>query len=186
MATDKISTESNSKGTAVYNMLIDDFTDKNLTSRIGTHWRGVSDKVMGGISEANISYAVLDDRPCLRLTGDVRLENSGGFIQAALDLSIEGETLNASVFTGIRLLAQGNNETYALNLRTPDNVRVWQSYRSQFCVGSNWETVELPFSYFLPHRLEKPLDTAQLRRVGLIAIGRAFYADIAIGKLEFY
>jgi len=70
-------------------MLIDDFTSINLTSNISTQWRGVSDKVMGGISEANVAHMTIDDHPCLRLAGDVRLENSGGFIQAALDLSTE-------------------------------------------------------------------------------------------------
>ena len=43
-------------------MLTDDFTDKGLVSKLGTKWRGVSDQVMGGISEASISYSVKDGR----------------------------------------------------------------------------------------------------------------------------
>ena len=62
------------------NMLIDDFSGQDLTSKLGTQWRGVSDKVMGGISEASVAQGVIDDRPCLFLTGDVRLDNDGGFI----------------------------------------------------------------------------------------------------------
>jgi hypothetical protein len=65
-------------------MLIDGFSGQNLTSKLGTQWRGVSDKIMGGISEASVAQGVIDDRPCLLLTGDVRLENDRGFIQAAL------------------------------------------------------------------------------------------------------
>jgi hypothetical protein len=61
-------------------MLIDDFTDEGLVSKLGTRWRGVSDRVMGGVSEASVSHVVIDGRPSLRLTGDVRLENNGGFI----------------------------------------------------------------------------------------------------------
>ena len=165
-------------------MLVDDFTDMNLISSIGFKWQGVSDKVMGGVSEANVSYTTIKGRSCLRLSGDVRLENNGGFIQAGLDLSYEGKTLNASRYTGVRILARGNGEAYTINLRTPDNVRVWQSYRSQFQVGSNWETIELPFTSFAPHRLDKGLDTSRLRRIGLIAIGSAFKADVALGKIE--
>ena len=77
-------------------MLIDDFSGQDLTSKLGTQWRGVSDKVMGGISEASVAQGVIDDRPCLLLTADVRLENDGGFIQAALDLAMPGCTFDAS------------------------------------------------------------------------------------------
>ena len=36
------------------NMLIDDFSDGGLISKLGTRWRGVSDQVMGGISNATV------------------------------------------------------------------------------------------------------------------------------------
>jgi hypothetical protein len=166
-------------------MVIDDFTDDGLVSKLGTRWRGVSDQVMGGISEATVSHGVIDGRPSLRMTGDVRLENDGGFIQAALDLSPSGDTLDASDFFGVRIVVRGNGENYSVHLRTPDNVRPWQSYRAHFTGGPDWETVDLPFETFVPHRLEAPLDTKRLRRIGLVAIGRAFYADLAICELGF-
>jgi len=167
-------------------MLIDDFTNEGILSKLGTPWRGVSDQVMGGISEASVSQAVIDRRPCLRLTGDVRLENDGGFIQAALDLAPPGETFEASGFTGVRITVRGNGEKYSVHLRTPDNVRPWQSYRAHFTAGPDWETVDLPFEAFVPYRLEAPLDKTRLRRIGLVAIGRAFYADLAVSELAFY
>ena len=108
-------------------MLIDDFTNEGLVSKLGTWWRGVSDQVMGGISEATVSHGVIGGRPCLRMTGDVRLENDGGFIQAALDLAPSGETIDASAFTGMRIVVRGNGEKYSIHLRTPDNFRPWQS-----------------------------------------------------------
>jgi len=39
---------------------------------------------------------------------------------------------------------------------------------------------------FEPHRLETPLDVTRLRRIGLVAIGRAFFADLAVARLAFY
>jgi hypothetical protein len=167
-------------------MLIDDFTDDGLISKLGTRWRGVSDQVMGGISEATVSHGVIDGRPSLRMTGDVRLENDGGFIQAALDLAPSGDTLDASDFSGVRIVVRGNGEKYSVHLRTPDNVRPWQSYRAHFTTGLDWKTIDLPFETFEPYRLEAPLDTTQLRRIGLVAIGRAFYADLAFSELAFY
>ena len=71
-------------------MLIDDFSRTDLVSALGTEWRGVSDRVMGGVSQESVSRSVEGDRPSLHLQGDVRLENNGGFIQAALDLSSGG------------------------------------------------------------------------------------------------
>ncbi|MDJ0607828.1 MAG: CIA30 family protein [Kiloniellales bacterium] len=166
-------------------MLIDDFASRDLVSSLGTRWRGVSDRVMGGISEASVRAEVIDGRPCLRLSGEVRLENDGGFIQAALDLAPEGATLDASNFAGLRALVRGNGERYSVHLRTADIVRPWQSYRAHFTAGPEWTDVQLPFTAFRPYRLEAPLDVSRLRRVGLVAIGRAFTADLAVAELAF-
>jgi hypothetical protein len=167
-------------------MLIDDFTSPDLTSRLGTRWRGVSDRVMGGRSDVMVGRDSLDGRACLRLTGHVRLENNGGFIQAALDLAPADATLDASAYRGVRLVVRGNGERYSIHLRTPDNVRPWQSYRAQFNAGERWETVLLPFSDFQPYRLDEPLDPARLRRLGVVAIGRDFRPDVAVSELGFY
>jgi len=167
-------------------MLIDDFSNPDLVSGLGTPWRGVSDRVMGGISEASVTRAVIDGRPALRLTGDVRLENDGGFIQASLDLAPGGATIDAAAFTGVRLVVRGNGERYSVHLRTPDNARPWQSYRAHFTARPQWETINLPFASFVPYRLEAPLDASRLRRVGLVAIGRAFTADLAVAEMAFY
>ena len=167
-------------------MLIDDFRSGDFISALGTQWRAVSDQVMGGISEGLIAYDTLDGRQCLRLTGDVSLENNGGFIQAAADLSPSGGTLDASGYDGLRLIVRGNNEQYSVHLRTPDNSRPWQSYRAHFSAPGEWQTIDLPFGAFTPYRLEAPLDLTRLRRIGLVAIGRAFQADLAIAGLMFY
>ena len=167
-------------------MLIDDFAAQDLLSPLGTAWRPVTDQVMGGISEARVTRSLIEGRPCLRLTGAVRLENNGGFIQAGLDLAPDGRFLDASAFTGLRLLVSGNGEQYSIHLRTPDNRRPWQSYRAQFTTRSDLSTIELPFVTFMPHRLEEPLDLKRLRRIGLVAIGRAFQADLRVCEIRLY
>ena len=73
-----------------------------------------------------------------------------------------------------------------MHLRTQDNVRPWQSYRASFTTTSGWKTIELPFVTFLPYRVNAPLDTTKLRRIGLVAIGRAFRADLALSEVSFY
>jgi hypothetical protein len=167
-------------------MLIDDFSKPTLVSALDTNWRGVSDQVMGGLSQASVNHETVDGRACLRLSGHVRLENGGGFIQAALDLSRSGGTLDASGYRGIRLTVQGNGEPYSVHLRTSDAVRPWQSYRAHFNTTTGWETIDLPFEKFAPYRLEASLNTTKLRRIGLVAIGRAFSADLTVAQISLY
>lgn len=167
-------------------LLIDNFLQNEFRSKLGTQWRAVSDRVMGGVSEVTMTQATIEGRQSLRLFGDVRVENNGGFIQAALDLTRDGGTLDASNYTGLQITVRGNNQGYSIHLRTPDNTRPWQSYRAHFSAGSEWKTIKLPFKSFKPYRLQAPLDTTRLRRIGLVAIGRAFKADLAISEIAFY
>jgi len=154
-------------------------------SRLGTAWRVVSDTVMGGVSEGALDTDCVEGRACLRLTGEVSLENNGGFVQASLDLA-EAGTLDASGFAGIELDVRGNGERYNVHLRTADTRIVWQSYRAGIFAGPEWRTVRLPFTDFHPHRIEVPLDTSRLRRIGLVAIGRGFHADLCFSHLALY
>lgn len=167
-------------------MLIDDFSDPSLTSALGSTWRSVSDSVMGGVSQASVSHEATGEGTCLRLTGEVRLDNNGGFVQAALDLAADGGDFDASAFTGISLTARGNGEQYSVHLRTADLERPWQSYRAHFVARPETKTFTLAFAQFEPHRTSVPLDTTRLRRIGLVAIGRPFHADLAVCRLGFY
>ncbi len=114
------------------------------------------------------------------------MDNNGGFVQAALDLTPGSAALDASGYTGIRLVVRGNGEDYSVHLRTPDNVRPWMSYRAHFKTTPDWKTVELPFKDFAPHRIGVPLNIKRLRRLGLVAIGRAFSADLAVAEVSLY
>ena len=167
-------------------MLIDGSRRDDLVADTGSRWEAISDRVMGGLSEGTVTREVHAGRRCLRLRGRVRLDNDGGFVQAALDLRPGGALLDASAHAGIRLVVQGNGERYAVHLRSADVRRPWQSYRAGFDTTADWHEVHLPFDAFTPHRLDAPLDTARLRRLGLVAIGRPFDADLRVAELAFY
>jgi len=76
---------------------------------------------MRGISRATIPSDTMDGPECRRLSGDVRLENNGGFLQAAPDLHPSGKSLDAAAYTGVRPVVCGNGERYSVHLRTPDH-----------------------------------------------------------------
>jgi hypothetical protein len=169
--------------------LVDDLSRPDGLSALGTGWRVVTDRVMGGRSEGAIARRVVDGRPALCLSGDVSLANNGGFVQAVLDLTLPGGSsaaLDAHGFAGVRLLVRGNGEVYNLHLKTTATVLPWQSYRATFVAGPDWRAICLPFDSFQPHRLVQRLDTRRLTKLGILGIGRVFRADICIGEVGFY
>jgi len=170
---------------AAESMLIDDFSDQGGLSRLETPWRLVTDQVMGGVSTGRISFHEIEGRRCLCLDGDVSLDNNGGFIQVALDLALEG-ALDAGKYEGIRLVVRGNGASYNLHVKTVDVRRPWQSYRASFRTGPEWREVLLPFSGFVPYRIDVPIDLRKLRRLALVAIGNAFSAELCVAEIGLY
>lgn len=163
--------------------VIDDLTRAGGLTAAGTRWELVSDAVMGGVSEGQLAREMLDGRMALRLRGAVRLDNNGGFLQMAADLAPGRGTLDARGWDGLRLVLRGNGAGYGVHLRTPDLTRPWQSFRARLAPGPRWETHDLPFADFVPHRTDAALATDRLRRIGIVAIGGAFEADVALAGL---
>lgn len=149
-------------------------------------WEYVADNVMGGVSTGQIETAVFHGQKATRLTGDVSLENNGGFVQMAFDLNGDRSTMDASAYTGIEIDLRGNGEAYDLRLRTDQLTRPWHSYRVDLVATPEWRTLQIPFTAFAPHRTDIPFDSARLRRVGLLAIGRVFKADVMVSGVRLY
>jgi hypothetical protein len=167
-------------------LLIEDFSNPNRMSALGTFWQTFTDQVMGGVSTATSRMETTDGRLALRLVGDVSLKNNGGFIQVALPLTISGANLDASAYRGIRLTVKGNGETYHVHLRTTGTALPWQYYHAAFLAGPAWATIDLPFGEFKAAASESKLDPTQLTRVAVVASEKAFRADAAIARIEFY
>jgi hypothetical protein len=166
-------------------LVIDDRSSGDERSSLGTSWRLITDNVMGGVSSGRLTIYAREGRPCLRLQGDVRLENNGGFVQAALDLTSE-RALDASNYTGVQLDVFGNGEAYNVHLRSDDVWLPWQSYRATLQALPGWHSVRLPFADFEGYRIVSSLDLKHLERIGIVAIGRAFEADLCLASLAFY
>jgi len=166
-------------------LIIDDRQSGDSMSTSGNAWAFVSDGVMGGVSDGRLTATQADGRPCLRLQGEVRLDNNGGFIQGALELP-DAVLTGIDGFTGVLLEVHGNGEQYNVHLRTRDLWMPWQSYRATFTAPAEWQTLRLPFTGFAAYRTGKALDVSRLKRIGIVAIGRAFSADLCIGKIGFY
>ncbi|HMB37435.1 MAG TPA: CIA30 family protein, partial [Wenzhouxiangellaceae bacterium] len=68
-------------------LLLDDFSRSDGVSAIGTRWQDFSDRVMGGLSDMQAGIVETERGSVLRMSGQVRLENNGGFIQVRLPLA---------------------------------------------------------------------------------------------------
>ncbi len=62
----------------------------------------------------------------------------------------------------------------------------WQSYRISYMAAPTWQTIRPPFDGFAPHRIDEELDVSRIRRLGLVAIGRPFAADLCVASVSFY
>lgn len=149
-------------------------------------WEFVADTVMGGVSTGSVSMADVGGRPAARLTGAVSLDNNGGFVQMAFNVRNDGSAYDASGWSGLELTLCGNGEAYDLRLRTNQLTRPWQSFRAEFVAPKEWTTLRFPFKAFGAHKTDATFDPAKLRRIGVLAIGREFIADIAVSGIGFY
>jgi hypothetical protein len=164
--------------------IIDDLSRDPPMSAIGTKWQLFTDLVMGGVSDGTMVREMVAGRPAIRMRGDVSLENNGGFVQIALDLAPDGRAVDVSAWSGLELDVFGNGEEYSVHLRTSDVARRWQSSRQSFRADPQWRTAYFRFEEFVPYRTDVPLKTQRLRRIGVVAIGRAFSADLAVGGVR--
>lgn len=165
-------------------LLLDDVSDDSGRASIGTRWQGFSDRVMGGLSDLQAGYVEEGGSRHLRMSGRVRLENNGGFIQVRLPLTATGGDFDASAFRTLRVEVRGAPGAYWVHLRSADTRLPWAYYRAPVPVTDTWQAVELPLDRFEAVATKRALDLRRLRSVALVAYGEAFEADLALRRLE--
>jgi len=168
------------------NLLIDDFSREDGRSALGTEWRAFTDRVMGGVSRGSASRDTLATLPCLRLRGEVSLENRGGFIQMALPLGGANGPLDAGGYRGFRITVTGNGRMYSIHLRTTDTRLPWQYYHAPIPTAEGWREIDVPFAAFRGESLRAPLDPTRLERVAIAAANWEGTADVAIARIALY
>ena len=171
-------------------MVIDDMKNSNsiveqkdYCEESTTRWCFVTDKVMGGVSEGNLEIKSEDKFFYYNMQGNVSTENNGGFIQ--FRTKIKGHPEN-KLFKGIRIKVRGNNEKYAIHLRTKYLFFPWQYYESIFTADNNWKIIEIPLSSFKKSNFYQPseISSIDINTIGVVAIGRDFKANIDLAFIE--
>ena len=173
------------------NMIIDDMKnqsgkpDEEFCEGGNAKWCFVTDKVMGGISKGSLDFKKENEIYFYRMTGELSLENNGGFIQ--FRTKIENHPKEKS-YKGVRLRVRGNNNEYAIHIRTKYLLLPWQYYESTFQAMDQWSTIELPFSSFEKSNFYQPssVSSQDIKTIGIVAIGREFEAQIDLASIELY
>lgn len=161
-------------------LVLDDFSE---TTPDAATWTVFTDRVMGGVSDAEAHLAQVQGRRALRLQGRVSLERNGGFVQVARPLAAGTAPLDATGTDGLQLDVCGAPGPYFVHLRTVHTRAPWQYYRAPLPVTAEWRTVSVPWSAFTPGGLAQPLDVRGLLRLGVVGGTAAFDADISLARL---
>jgi hypothetical protein len=104
-------------------------------------WRIVNDVVMGGESR---SFFEIDNEGHGLFTGDVSIENNGGFAS----IRYRFDELNTENKSKISLRIKGDSKTYQLRIKSNKNDSY--SYIHSFQTTDKWETIEIKLSKMYP------------------------------------
>ena len=142
--------------------------DSNLEFESGTKgWQVVLDGVMGGLSTGRIAAG---EGGTLRFSGDLSLENNGGFSQVRTAVP-EGTFAGAN---GLRLRVKGDGRTYQCDIRSSRLRLMAGGYQTDFKTkAGEWTEVEIPFGACVANsfgrrvRNAPELDAATIESVGI-------------------
>jgi len=192
--------------------VVDDLTEPFPLTSSGNEWRGITDRVMGGRSNGMLErFNDLNGRPANVLEGHVSLANNGGFLQMVTDLPLDASnpSVDASDYDGIELdvlyrkvekkseivdeeiVEDTNPGVFNMHVRTPGTFQQ-ASYRYTFKIAqeNTWETIRVPFDQFEAYgggpNMPEQLPPSELRRIGIVGIGREMDLFLAVGGLRFY
>ena len=173
-------------------MIIDDMRNSSgeaekadFCEATSERWCFVTDKVMGGVSEGRFETKVDGKDSHYNMRGNVSTENNGGFLQFRTKIN---DHPIGKLYKGIRIQVRGNNEEYAVHIRTKYLFLPWQYYQSKFIATNEWEVIELPLKDFKKSNFYQPssVSSIDIQTLGIVAIGRDFQANIDLRYIELY
>jgi len=114
--------------------------DFNMNAKINS-WYNTNDDVMGGISKSDMK---LNENGDGVFSGNVSLENSGGFAMTRLNLDVEFTDQHKKVVLYLR----GDGKEYQLRLKSRIDQDYW--YVAPFQTSTKSQKIEIPLKDFYP------------------------------------
>lgn len=137
--------------------------------RDASKWQIVNDGVMGGRSSSQASIVKTQaDEGVLKFTGNLSLENNGGFASVR---SRPSGSLGLDAGKTIVLRVKGDGRRYTFNLYTPGR-RTAFSYQMDFDTRADeWTEVRLPVDEFVAHSFGRKMPNMRLSPKQVQAVG---------------
>ena len=162
----------------VFNLLV-----VSVQANANQRWYVVNDSVMGGVSNSQVTQT----QESLLFTGNVSLDNNGGFASIRTELSTQSQNTKA-----IALRVKGDGQIYQLRLRTTnylDGAAYTHSFKT---VKNEWVDINFaPSDFTLTYRgrvLEQQpiIDFDDIKQLGFMIAGKQEGRfKLEVGKIEF-
>ena len=162
----------------VFNLLV-----VSVQANANQRWYVVNDSVMGGVSNSQVTQT----QESLLFTGNVSLDNNGGFASIRTELNTQSQNTKAIV-----LRVKGDGQTYQLRLRTTnylDGAAYTHSFKT---VKNEWVDINFaPSDFTLTYRgrvLEQQpiIDFDDIKQLGFMIAGKQEGKfKLEVGKIEF-
>ena len=141
-------------------------------------WQGVTDQVMGGVS----NLAIRHTDGVFYMSGNVSTDNNGGFVRLSNRINI-----NSNDFKGIKFKAKGNNETYEIHVTLKGlKIPPWSYFSQGFDVNDDWQEYEILFKDLKRSSgfSAAPMKAKNIRDLSIAGFGRDFKVDLAIKEIS--
>jgi len=137
-----------------------------------SQWRIVNDGVMGGVSQSSITR----DTEGLLFSGDVSLDNNGGFASVRYECGLT----DIRRYRSIKLKVKGDGKDYQFRIK--GNRGDYHQYRYTIQTTGEWQTITIPLKALQPifrgRLLDIPVyDGKEMQEVGFLianGVGESF------------
>lgn len=141
-------------------------------------WRGVTDQVMGGVSNLIIRHS----DGVFFMSGNVSTDNNGGFVRLSNRVDI-----SSNDFKGIKFKAKGNNETYEIHVTLKGlKIPPWSYFSQSFDVTEQWQEYQISFKDLKRSSgfSAASMKAKNIRDLSIAGFGRDFVVDLAIKDIS--
>jgi len=141
-------------------------------------WQGVTDQVMGGVSNLIIKHS----EGIFYMTGNVSTDNNGGFVRLSNRVNI-----SSNDFKGIKFKAKGNNETYEIHVTLKGlKIPPWSYFSQSFDVTDDWQEYQISFKDLKRSSgfSAASMKAKNIRDLSIAGFGRDFAVDLAIKDIS--
>ncbi len=142
----------------INSILVFDFNENSNLSK----WRVIDDVVMGGRSNGSLT---LNEKGYAVFSGDVSLENNGGFSS----LRYNGSPIILNNHTKCVLYLKGDKKKYQFRLR--ENRNDYQSYIISFKTTGDWQKIEIPLDELVPSFRGRELNMPNFQSIKIEELG---------------